>query len=137
MACEFDFGSGELRRNGRTVAPQTQPAQILASLLSRPGELVTRGDLCRAIWADDTFVEFDTGLDVAINKVRQALGDSAAAPRFIETLPKRGYGFLADVREVDQRESSETCRMRRRLPPCSRFQGADGLWQARVSSQGR
>ena len=107
-AFEFDFGSGELRRNGRIVALQTQPAQILARLLSRPGELVTRGDLCRGIWADDTFVEFDTALNVAINKVRQALGDSAAAPRFIETLPKRGYRFLADVREMDQIESSDT-----------------------------
>lgn len=107
-AFEFDFGSGELRRNGRIVALQTQPAQILARLLTRPGELVTRGDLCRGIWADDTFVEFDTALNVAINKVRQALGDSAAAPRFIETLPKRGYRFLADVRDVDEVASADT-----------------------------
>lgn len=104
---EFDFGSGELRRAGRTVALQGQPAQILAHLLSRPGELVTREDLRRGLWADDTFIEFDTALNVAINKVRQALGDSAAAPRFIETLPKRGYRFLAEVRQVDQIESSE------------------------------
>ena len=104
---EFDFASGELRRNARTVALQTQPAQILARLLSRPGELVTREELRRGIWADDTFVEFDTALNVAINKVRQALGDSAAAPRFIETLPKRGYRFLADVRQVDQTGSPE------------------------------
>lgn len=104
---EFDFGSGELRRAGRTVALQGQPAQILARLLSRPGELVTREDLRRGLWADDTFIEFDTALNVAINKVRRALGDSAAAPRFIETLPKRGYRFLADVRQVDEMESSE------------------------------
>jgi TolB-like protein/DNA-binding winged helix-turn-helix (wHTH) protein/cytochrome c-type biogenesis protein CcmH/NrfG len=101
---EFDFACGELRRNGRTVPLQTQPSQILARLLSRPGELVTREDLRRGIWADDTFVEFDTALNVAISKVRQALGDSAAAPRFIETLPKRGYRFLSDVREIAQTE---------------------------------
>jgi DNA-binding winged helix-turn-helix (wHTH) protein len=106
-AFEFDLGSGELRRAGRTVALQGQPAQILARLLSRPGELVTRDDLRRGLWADDTFIEFDAALNVAINKVRQALGDSAAAPRFIETLPKCGYRFLADVRQVDQTESSE------------------------------
>jgi TolB-like protein/DNA-binding winged helix-turn-helix (wHTH) protein/tetratricopeptide (TPR) repeat protein len=102
---EFDFASGELRRNGGKVALQSQPAQVLAHLLSRPGELVTREDLRRGIWAEDTFVEFDTALNVAINKVRQALGDSAAAPRFIETLPKRGYRFLADVRPTESSEA--------------------------------
>jgi TolB-like protein/DNA-binding winged helix-turn-helix (wHTH) protein/cytochrome c-type biogenesis protein CcmH/NrfG len=101
---EFDFASGELCRNGRKVALQSQPAQVLAHLLTRPGELVTRDDLRRGIWAEDTFVEFDTALNVAINKVRQALGDSAAAPRFIETLPKRGYRFLADVRPIKSSE---------------------------------
>lgn len=102
---EFDFASGELRRDGRKVSLQSQPAQVLAHLLSRPGELVTREDLRRGIWAEHTFVEFDTALNVAISKVRQALGDSAVAPFFIETLPKRGYRFLADVRPVGSSEA--------------------------------
>ena len=76
---------------------QSQPSQVLAQLLSNPGEIVTREELRRAIWAEDTFIEFDTALNVAINKIRQSLRDSASAPRFIETIPKRGYRFLADV----------------------------------------
>jgi DNA-binding winged helix-turn-helix (wHTH) protein len=98
---EFDFGSGELRSDGRKLALQSQPAQILATLLTSPGQLVTREELRRTIWADDTFVDFDAALNVAVNKVRQALNDSATAPRFIETIPKRGYRFLADVHPID------------------------------------
>jgi TolB-like protein/DNA-binding winged helix-turn-helix (wHTH) protein/Tfp pilus assembly protein PilF len=98
---EFDFESGELWGNGRKLALQSQPAQVLSLLLRRPGELVTREELRRLIWADDTFVDFDPALNVSVNKVRLALGDSAAAPRFVETVPKRGYRFLADVRVVD------------------------------------
>jgi DNA-binding winged helix-turn-helix (wHTH) protein/TolB-like protein/tetratricopeptide (TPR) repeat protein len=98
---ELDPGSGELRRNGRRVPLQGQPAQVLCQLVSHPGELVTRDDLRRALWSGDTFVEFDTALNVAINKIRQALQDSAAAPRFIETVPRRGYRFLADVRALE------------------------------------
>jgi DNA-binding winged helix-turn-helix (wHTH) protein/TolB-like protein len=94
---ELDPRSGELFRNGRRVPLQGQPAQVLCKLVSHPGELVSRDDLRRAIWADDTFVDFDTALNVAINKVRQALQDSAATPRFIETVPRRGYRFLAEV----------------------------------------
>src|SRR5262245_41374434 len=98
---ELDAHSGELRRNGRRVPLQGQPAQVLCQLVSHPGEVVSRDDLRRAIWADDTFVEFDTALNVAINKVRQALQDSATTPRFIETVPKRGYRFLADVQGIE------------------------------------
>jgi TolB-like protein/DNA-binding winged helix-turn-helix (wHTH) protein/Tfp pilus assembly protein PilF len=97
---EFDLASGDLRSNGRRVPLQGQPAQVLAQLVGASGRLVTRDELRRAIWPEDTFVEFDTALNVAINKVRQALRDSASAPRFIETVPKRGYRFLADVRPV-------------------------------------
>jgi TolB-like protein/DNA-binding winged helix-turn-helix (wHTH) protein/Tfp pilus assembly protein PilF len=97
---EFDLASGELRSNGRRVPLQGQPAQVLAQLVGASGRLVTRDELRRAIWPEDTFVEFDTALNVAVNKVRQALRDSASAPRFIETIPKRGYRFLADVRPV-------------------------------------
>jgi TolB-like protein/DNA-binding winged helix-turn-helix (wHTH) protein/tetratricopeptide (TPR) repeat protein len=98
---EFDLGSGELRSGGRKLPLQSQPAQILATLLTSPGQLVTREELRRTIWADDTFVDFDAALNVAVNKVRQVLNDSATAPRFIETIPKRGYRFLADVHPME------------------------------------
>ena len=114
---EFDFPSGDLRRDGRKVALQSQPAQVLARLLSRHGELVTREDLRRGIWAEDTFVEFDTALNVAINKVRQALGDSATAPRFIETVPKRGYRFLADVHPMEELRGSAPATASLRVAP--------------------
>jgi TolB-like protein/DNA-binding winged helix-turn-helix (wHTH) protein len=97
---EFDFSSRELRSNGRRVPLQSQPAHVLALLLSHSGQIVTREELRAAIWSDDTFVEFDTALNVAVNKIRQALRDSANAPRFVETIPKRGYRFLADVHPI-------------------------------------
>ena len=97
---EFDFSTCELRSNGRRVPLQSQPAHVLALLLSNAGQIVTREELRAAIWNDDTFVEFDTALNVAVNKIRQSLRDSASAPRFVETIPKRGYRFLADVHPV-------------------------------------
>ena len=92
---EADLDSGELRRRGARVRLQERPFRILATLLSRPNEVVTRQQLREMLWAADTFVDFDHGLDAAVNKLREALGDSAANPRFIETLPRRGYRFLA------------------------------------------
>jgi TolB-like protein/DNA-binding winged helix-turn-helix (wHTH) protein/tetratricopeptide (TPR) repeat protein len=103
---EFDLDSGELRTGGRKVRLQGQPAQVLARFLTRPGQLVTREELRRTIWADDTFVDFDAALNVAVNKLRQALGDSASQPRFIETVPKRGYRFLADVHPIEMPPSA-------------------------------
>ena len=97
---EFDFSSGELRSHGRRVPLQSQPAQVLAQLLRNPGQVVTREELRSAIWQSDTFVEFDAALNVAVNKIRQSLRDSASAPRFVETIPKRGYRFLSDVHPV-------------------------------------
>jgi DNA-binding winged helix-turn-helix (wHTH) protein/tetratricopeptide (TPR) repeat protein len=94
---EFDLDAGVLHRDGRRVPLQEQPAIILSVLVSRPGELVTREELRHLVWKDDTFVEFDASLNAAITKIRRALRDSATAPRFIETVPKRGYRFLADV----------------------------------------
>jgi cholera toxin transcriptional activator len=94
---EADEETGELRKQGHRLALQGQPLQVLLMLLARPGELVSRGDIQRQIWSDGTFVDFEHGLNAAINKIRDALGDSAANPRFIETLAKRGYRFIASV----------------------------------------
>jgi DNA-binding winged helix-turn-helix (wHTH) protein/tetratricopeptide (TPR) repeat protein len=94
---ELDLDAGVLHRLGRRVPIQEQPARILSLLVSRPGELVTREELRQLVWTNETFVEFDASLNAAITKVRRALGDSASAPRFVETVPKRGYRFLADV----------------------------------------
>ena len=86
---DADLSAGELRRNGRPVRVQVQPFQVLAALLEHPGEVVTREQLRERLWAGQTFVDFDQGLNTAVNKLREALGDSVASPRFIETLPKR------------------------------------------------
>jgi TolB-like protein/DNA-binding winged helix-turn-helix (wHTH) protein/tetratricopeptide (TPR) repeat protein len=94
---EVGFRAGELLKNGRKIRLQDQPFQILAMLLEQPGGVVTREELRRRLWPTDTFVDFDHGLNNAINKLRDALNDSADAPRFIETLPRRGYRFIAEV----------------------------------------
>ncbi len=85
---EFDDQSGELRRNGRAVALEPQPARALACLLSRPGDLVTREELRDAVWGADTHVDFDRGLAYCLSQIRAALGDSAENPRFVQTLPE-------------------------------------------------
>ena len=94
---EADLRTGELRKNGMKVRLQEQPFQVLATLLERPGEMVAREELRQRLWPADTFVDFDHSLNTAINKLREALGDSAGSPRFIETLARRGYRFLAPV----------------------------------------
>ena len=94
---EVDLRSGELRKQGKRIKLQEQPFQVLTVLLQRPGEVVTREELRNKNWSPDTFVDFDNSLNTAINKLREALGDSADNPRFIETLPRRGYRFLATV----------------------------------------
>jgi len=98
---ELDLRTGELRKHGLRVRLQEQPFQVLAMLLERHGELVTREELQKKLWPADTFVDFDHGLNKAINKIRDALGDSAASPRFVETVARRGYRFLAEVRVAD------------------------------------
>jgi cholera toxin transcriptional activator len=94
---ELDLTAGELRKNGRKLRLQEQPFQILALLLDRAGDVVTREELRQKLWAADTFVDFDHGLNTAVNKLRELLGDSASSPRFIETLARRGYRFIAPV----------------------------------------
>lgn len=98
---EADLSAGELRKNGARVRLQEQPFQLLAYLLARKGTVVTREELREKLWPADTFVDFDHSLNTAVNKVREALGDSATAPRFVETLAKRGYRFIAPVEWVD------------------------------------
>ncbi len=101
---EVDTRSGELRRGAVRIRLQEQPFQILVILLEHAGEVVMREDLIGRLWPDNTFVDFDRGLNKAINRLREALGDSADKPRFIETLPQRGYRFLARVTVVAREE---------------------------------
>jgi len=94
---EVDLSAGELRKNGVKLRLQGQPFQVLTLLLERSGEVVTREELQQKLWPSDTFVDFDHSLNTAINKVREALGDSASSPRYVETLARRGYRFIAPV----------------------------------------
>jgi Tol biopolymer transport system component/DNA-binding winged helix-turn-helix (wHTH) protein len=94
---EVEPKSGTLRKHGVRIRLQEQPFQVLLALLEKPGEVITREDLQRRVWADATFGDVDHNLNIAINKIRQALGDSPETPRFVETLPRRGYRFIAPV----------------------------------------
>jgi DNA-binding winged helix-turn-helix (wHTH) protein len=94
---ELDLSAGELRKSGARLRLQEQPLQVLVLLLERAGEVVTREELRQRLWPSDTFVDFDHSLNTAINKVREALGDSASSPRYVETLARRGYRFIAPV----------------------------------------
>jgi TolB-like protein/DNA-binding winged helix-turn-helix (wHTH) protein/Tfp pilus assembly protein PilF len=98
---EVDLRAGELRKHGLKIRIQEQPFQVLAVLVEHAGEVVTREELQKKLWPADTFVDFDHGLNKAINKIRDALGDSAESPRFVETVARRGYRFLADVKDAD------------------------------------
>src|ERR1700682_3494236 len=98
---EVDLRAGELRKQGVRIKLQEQPFHVLTALLRQPGEVVTREELRNQNWSADTFVDFDNSLNTAINKLREALGDSADSPRFIETLPRRGYRFIAPVNGAD------------------------------------
>ena len=100
-AFEVDLRAGEVYKHGIRLKLQDQPFQILALLLERPGDVVTREELRQKLWPADTFVDFDTGLNSAIKKLRDALADSAEEPRYIETLPRRGYRFIAHVENGD------------------------------------
>jgi TolB-like protein/DNA-binding winged helix-turn-helix (wHTH) protein/tetratricopeptide (TPR) repeat protein len=107
---EIDLNAGEMYKGGRKVALQEQPFRVLAVLLDHPGEVVTRQDLQSRVWPADTYVGFDEGLNTAIRKLRAAFGDSAENPRFIETVPRRGYRFIAPVTswELDKAASAPT-----------------------------
>jgi len=103
---ELNFKAGELRKNGARLRLQEQPLQVLALLLERAGEIVTREELRQKLWTSDTFVDFDHSLNTAINKVREVLGDSASSPRYVETLARRGYRFIAPVQEAQTAQAS-------------------------------
>ena len=98
---EADLRTGELRKNGGLVRLQAQPFRVLALLIERRGDILTRDELRSQLWSADTFVDFDHGLNKAINKIRETLGDSAVSPRFVETVARRGYRFIADFAVVE------------------------------------
>jgi len=114
---EVDLQTGELRRQGYKIKLQEQPFQVLVMLLEHPGEVVTREELQKKLWPADTFVDFERGLNRAINKLREALADEADSPRFIETLPRRGYRFVAPVETAGAREGETAGRNRLTLVP--------------------
>ena len=99
---EADTHTGELRKAGRKIGIQEQPFRVLVALLERPGEMLSREELRDRVWSADTFIDFDTGLNKAIRKIREVLGDSAESPVYIETLPRRGYRFIAPVESICQ-----------------------------------
>lgn len=103
---ELDLSAGELRRGGLKLHLQGQPFQVLALLLERAGDVVTREELRQKLWPSDTFVDFDHSLNTAINKVREALGDSATSPRYVETLARRGYRFIAPIQKPAQSDAA-------------------------------
>jgi DNA-binding winged helix-turn-helix (wHTH) protein len=103
---ELDRSAMELRKNGRLIRLQEQPCRVLAMLAERPGELVTREQLQAQIWGD-TFVDFDHSLNKAVNRIREALDDNAGAPRYVETVPRRGYRFIAPVAALPETEVPE------------------------------
>ena len=94
---ELDLDAERLLKSGRTIRIQPQPFRLLCLLTNRPGVLVTRDEIQKALWADETFVDFDQGVNFAVKQVRDALGDSAEDSLYVQTVPKRGYRFLAPV----------------------------------------
>jgi DNA-binding winged helix-turn-helix (wHTH) protein len=104
---EVDLNAAELRKSGVKLRLQGQPFQVLTLLLERTGEVVTREELQQRLWPSDTFVDFDHSLNTAINKVREVLGDSASSPRYVETLARRGYRFIAPVQTETHRPAAQ------------------------------
>ena len=102
---EADAESGELRRQGLRVKLNAQPFQVLMLLMDRPGQLLTREEISRELWPDGTFVDYEHGVNSAVNRIREALGDTASSPRFVETLARRGYRFVAPVERIEFSEN--------------------------------
>jgi DNA-binding winged helix-turn-helix (wHTH) protein/Tol biopolymer transport system component len=114
---EVDLRCGEVRRNGDKIKLQQRPFQILAALLQHPGEVVTRDEIRQSLWPDDTFVDFEHGINTAVKKLREALGDDAEHPQFIETLPRYGYRFISAVQIVETNGASPETETPPPLPP--------------------
>jgi DNA-binding winged helix-turn-helix (wHTH) protein len=104
-AFELDLEAGRLLKNGRTVRLQPQPFRLLSLLVSQPGRLVTREEIQAALWKDETFVDFEQGVNFAIKQVREALGDRAESSVYVQTVPKRGYRFVAPVASGNHQET--------------------------------
>jgi cholera toxin transcriptional activator len=104
---EADPATGELRRQGIRIKLNAQPFQVLLMLLERPGELLTREEISRELWTDGTFVDYEHGVNSAVNRIREALGDTASNPRFVETLARRGYRFVAPVERIVPNEAPQ------------------------------
>ena len=125
---ELDRDAMELRKHGVTIRLQEQPLRVLATLVERPGEIVTREELQQRIWGKDTFVDFEQSLNKAVNRVREALNDEAGQPRYVETVPRRGYRFIAPVTGLQRTtpisgasQISLRCKATRGPGPLTRF----------------
>lgn len=118
---ELDLHTGELKRDGSRLRLQGQPAQFLVLLVSRPRELITREELRAKLWPEDTFVDFDHGLNNAVNRIREALGDSAASPRYIETIPRKGYRFIGQCFITESETSSPASALANESAPAAAF----------------
>jgi DNA-binding winged helix-turn-helix (wHTH) protein len=114
---EANAATGELRKHGIRIKLNVQPFQVLLMLLARPNEVLTRDEIARALWPDGTFVDFDHGVNSAVNRIRDALGDPARNPRFIETLARRGYRFVAPVQIISEHETQPSAPEPQALPP--------------------
>jgi cholera toxin transcriptional activator len=110
-AFEADASTGELRRQGIRIKINAQPFQVLLMLLERPGEVLTREEISRALWPDGTFVDYDHGVNSAVNRIREALGDTANSPRYVETLARRGYRFVAPVERIGGEATQDSQRV--------------------------
>jgi DNA-binding winged helix-turn-helix (wHTH) protein len=132
---EVDLGTRELRKGGVRVKLSGQPLEILSALLEHPGELVTRDELRKRIWSENTFVDFGHGLNAAVNKLREALGDSADDPRYVETLPRRGYRFISAVEELSTAPASIATLAPATLEPHSKASWTKGEWESTLPSK--
>jgi DNA-binding winged helix-turn-helix (wHTH) protein len=139
---EADPQSGELRKNGVRLRIQDQPFQILLRLLERPGQIVTREELKTTLWSGDTFVDFDNGLNMAVKRLREVLGDDAERPNFIETIPRRGYRFIGAlqsrelVAQVSRSTSSKVRTLRLSVAAVIAALCAEGIWSlSRIRSE--
>jgi DNA-binding winged helix-turn-helix (wHTH) protein/TolB-like protein len=124
---ELDTATCELRREEALVRLQSQPAQVLACLVARPGEVVSREELRKAIWGSETFVDFDRGLNFCIGQIRSTLDDDSVTPRYIRTLPKRGYQFIAPVERIGE-SVAESPKGAKAASARPRFRAATAVW---------